>query len=132
MIKYKYKIYMLESMAEGFTAEDDKLAGLLIQMGVPRNVSKALVYMKGKAETTSVEIEKNASLRQPEVSIAMRILKEHGWIMKRDIKKEGKGRPVHGYRLSKPFNEIIKELEEEQKKRIADMQNVLGQIQNLV
>jgi predicted transcriptional regulator len=119
-------------MMDGFTAEDEKLAGLLIQMGVPRNVSKALVYMKGRQETTSVEIEKNANLRQPEVSIAMRILKEHGWIMKRDIKKEGKGRPVHGYRLAKPFNEIVKELEEEQRKKITDMQNVLGQIQNLV
>ncbi|MEM0129881.1 MAG: ArsR family transcriptional regulator [Thermoplasmatales archaeon] len=119
-------------MAEAFTPEDEKLAGLLIQMGVPRNVSKALVYMKSRQETTSVEIEKNANLRQPEVSIAMRILKEHGWIMKRDIKKEGKGRPVHGYRLAKPFNEIVKELEEEQRKKISDMQNVLGQIQELV
>ena len=119
-------------MIDGFTAEDEKLSGLLIQMGVPRNVSKALVYMKGRPETTSVEIEKNANLRQPEVSIAMRILKEHGWIMKRDIKKEGKGRPVHGYRLAKPFNEIVKELEEEQRRKISDMQNVLGQIQNLV
>jgi predicted transcriptional regulator len=123
---------MDHGMAEGFTPEDEKLAGLLIQMGVPRNVSKALVYMRNRQETTSVEIEKNANLRQPEVSIAMRILKEHGWIMKRDIKKEGKGRPVHGYRLAKPFNEIIKELEEEQRKKISDMQNVLGQIQELV
>ena len=123
---------MMIRMIEGFTAEDEKIAGLLIQMGVPRNVSKALVYMKGRQETTSVEIEKNANLRQPEVSIAMRILKEHGWIMKRDIKKEGKGRPVHGYRLAKQFNEIVKELEEEQRRKISDMQNVLGQIQNLV
>lgn len=123
---------MMNGMIDGFTAEDEKLAGLLIQMGVPRNVSKALVYMKGRLETTSVEIEKNANLRQPEVSIAMRILKEHSWIMKRDIKKEGKGRPVHGYRLAKPFNEIVKELEEEQRRKISDMQNVLGQIQNLV
>ena len=123
---------MMNRMMNGFTAEDEKLAGLLIQMGVPRNVSKALVYMKGRQETTSVEIEKNANLRQPEVSIAMRILKEHGWIMKRNIKKEGKGRPVHGYRLAKPFNEIVKELEEEQRRKISDMQNVLGQIQNLV
>ncbi len=119
-------------MPEGFTSEDDKLSTLLMQMSVPRNVAKALVYMKGRPETTSVEIEKNANLRQPEVSIAMRILKEHGWIVKRDIKKEGKGRPVHGYRLSKPFAEIIKELEEDQKKRIADMQSVLGQIQSLL
>jgi predicted transcriptional regulator len=122
----------MNSMSVGFTPEDEKLSALLIQMGVPRNVAKALVYLKGKEEVTSVEIEKNANLRQPEVSIAMRILKEHGWIMKRDIKKEGKGRPIHGYRLAKPFNEIIKELEEEQKKKIEDMQNVLGQLQNLV
>ncbi len=119
-------------MSQGFSSEDDRLSALLMQMGVPRNVAKALVYMKGKPETTSVEIEKNANLRQPEVSIAMRILKEHGWIVKRDIKKEGKGRPVHGYRLSKPFIDIIRELEEEQKKKIQDMQNVLGQIQNLI
>ncbi len=41
---------MEHGMPEGFTPEDEKLAGLLIQMGVPRNVSKALVYMRNRQE----------------------------------------------------------------------------------
>jgi predicted transcriptional regulator len=38
--------------------------------------------------------------------------------MKRDIKKEGKGRPVHAYKLSIPFDKIIEALEKEERKRM--------------
>ena len=43
--------------------------------------------------------------------------------MKRDIKKEGKGRPVHSYKLALPFDKIIETLEKEEMKRIEEIQN---------
>ena len=99
----------------------EKLAELLMQAGLKRNIAKALAYIYDKEEAISAEIESATGLRQPEVSIAMQWLREKGWVTKRDIKKEGKGRPVHGYRLAKPFKEIVIELQknlEKEKKKI--------------
>ncbi len=59
-------------------------------------------------EVNSREIERATDLRQPEVSIAMRTLRQNNWVNEREIKAEGKGRPMKIYMLSTPIEEIIK------------------------
>src|SRR2546428_1493927 len=86
---------------------DESLVDLLVKTGMSKNIAKTLVFLSKRDETTSVEIEKATGLRQPEVSIAMQELRRRRWVEKRDIKKEGKGRPVHAYRLAAPFDPII-------------------------
>lgn len=107
----------------GFTKKDETLVKLLMRTDMPKNVAKTLVFLRKKEETTSVEIEISTALRQPEVSIAMQELRRRKWVIKRDIKKEGKGRPVHSYKLALPFEKIIEILEREELKRIEEIQN---------
>jgi len=107
----------------GFTKKDETLVKLLMRTDMPKNVAKTLVFLRKKEETTSVEIEISTALRQPEVSIAMQELRRRKWVVKRDIKKEGKGRPVHSYKLALPFEKIIEIIEKEEKKRIEDIEN---------
>jgi predicted transcriptional regulator len=107
----------------GFTKKDETLVKLLMRTDMPKNVAKTLVFLRKKEETTSVEIEISTALRQPEVSIAMQELRRRKWVIKRDIKKEGKGRPVHSYKLALPFDKIIETIEKEEKKRIEDIEN---------
>ncbi len=97
---------------------DETLVDLLLETGLSKNVAKTLVFLSKREETTSVEIEKATGLRQPEVSIAMQELRRWHWVDKRDIKKEGKGRPVHAYRLSVPWGEILAALDREQQTRL--------------
>ena len=53
-----------------FTTENsNKLAKFLIESDIPRSVAFTLVYIRNKGEITSVEIERETGLRQPEVSI---------------------------------------------------------------
>ncbi len=106
----------------------EKLAKYLMISDIPRSVAYTLVYIKDKDEVTSVEIERETSLRQPEVSIAMQWLRRKGWITKRNMKKEGKGRPIHGYRLSKPFNEILDEIIQDLTKKINDINYNIDQL----
>ncbi len=117
-------------MKDGFSREDEKLSELLQRAGLPRNVARTLVFMRGRDEVKSIEIEKNTELRQPEVSIAMKYLREKGWIKKRDIKKEGKGRPIHGYRLAKPFSKIIDEIERDIRIEIAEKENLIKELKS--
>ncbi|MFP3871907.1 MAG: ArsR family transcriptional regulator [Candidatus Natronoplasma sp.] len=113
------------------TKKERKLIERLIEAGLSKNVAKTLVYVGGKDETKSREIEEATSLRQPEVSIAMQELRERGWVTKRDIKKEGKGRPVHAYSLDKPMKKIIEEIEEEQIERIEEIEENTQMIKKL-
>ncbi len=97
-------------------------------MGVARNVARALVCLAGREEATSTQLEKDAGLRQPEVSTAINELRERGWVAKRDIKRERKGRPVHSYRLAMPFEEILAIVEEMERARIARMEEGLRKL----
>jgi predicted transcriptional regulator len=106
-------------------AKDHNLIDLLIKAGLPKNVSKTLVCLTKKSETTSVEIEKATGLRQPEVSIAMQDLRNRNWVEKRDIKKEGKGRPVHAYKLSLKMDDVVNVLEKDAKTKIAEIERTI-------
>jgi len=97
---------------------DETLVDLLIETGLSRNIAKTLVFLSKRDETTSVEIEKATGLRQPEVSIAMQELRRRKWVDKRDIKKEGKGRPVHSYRLSVSWADILGQIDREEQAKI--------------
>lgn len=108
--------------------EGEKLAKFLILSDVPRSVAYTLVYIRDKGEITSVEIERETGLRQPEVSIAMQWLRRKGWINKRNMKKEGKGRPIHGYKLSKGFNEILEEIIQDLTAEIGEINSKIEQL----
>ncbi|MEM2944271.1 MAG: ArsR family transcriptional regulator [Methanomassiliicoccales archaeon] len=116
----------------GFSKEDEMLVELLTNTGMPKNVAKTLAFLRKKTETTSVEIEMSTALRQPEVSIAMQELRRRKWVTKRDIKKEGKGRPIHAYRLAVPFEKIVEMIEREEKKRIEKIEQNVNQLKQLV
>ena len=94
----------------------DEFASILIQIGLKRNVAKVLTYLAAVTEATSREIEIGSDLRQPEVSIAMREIRRLDWVMERDEKNPGKGRPYRIYRLNKSLPEIIDFLEAEKSK----------------
>lgn len=106
-----------------FSDEEETLVNLLTRTGIAKNVARTLAFLRNREETTSVEIETSTALRQPEVSIAMQELRRRKWVIKRDIKKEGKGRPVHSYKLAIPFEKIVEMIDKEERKRISDIES---------
>jgi predicted transcriptional regulator len=91
----------------------------LQSLGINRNVSKLITYLKDVEEGSSRDIEIATGMRQPEVSIAMRTLKELGWISERDVKSSGEGRPMKIYALSTTIEEIIEHFEAEKSQESA-------------
>ena len=98
-----------------FDERDEEIASLFMDLGLARSVARALVFLSQVDEAVSTDVETGANLRQPEVSVAMQALRAREWVVKRDLKKEGKGRPVHCYRLARPLAEIIEEIEREKR-----------------
>jgi predicted transcriptional regulator len=100
----------------------EEIADALMALGLGRPIARTLAYLNNGDEATSVALEKGTGLRQPEVSIVMRQLKEHNWINEREEKKTGKGRPYKIYKLKVGFNNIIAQLEKQQRKAVEEAQ----------
>jgi len=114
------------------TSKEKDIAQRLIRTGLSKNIARSLAFLLRVKETNSMDIEQATGLRQPEVSIAMQALRKMGWVTKRDIKKEGKGRPTHNYRLALPPNKIFKLIEEGENKRIAEVKDNLASLKKLM
>ncbi len=107
---------------------DEKFVDLLVKNGLKPKIARTLAYLTGKEEVKSIEIERDTGLRQPEVSIAIQYLRKRGWVKKRDIKKQGKGRPVHAYKLAHPLGKIIGEIETDRRKLINELEQNLSDL----
>ena len=79
----------------------------LVSLGMNRSVASLVTYLKDVKDGSSRDIERATGMRQPEVSIAMRTMRAMDWVAERDIKGEGKGRPLKIYALRSTINEII-------------------------
>jgi predicted transcriptional regulator len=111
--------------------KDEEIADILISLGISRNAAMTLSYLQNVNAATSVDLERVARLRQPEVSIAMKQLKERDWISEREEKKPGKGRPYRIYSLRVGFNDIIAQLEKQKTKTVNEVQGKIEKLKEL-
>ena len=87
--------------------EDYTFIETLRNLGMSRNAATTMAYLMNVDEASSQEIEISTGLRQPEVSLAIRLMHNQSWISVRSEKKPGKGRPMKIYSLVAPVDEII-------------------------
>ena len=114
------------------TEKDERLIELLSEAGLNKNIARVVVYLSKVGEAVSRDIERAANLRQPEVSIAMKELKETGWIKDREIKKKGKGRPFKSYKLTLDLKDIVTELVEKKREEMRKLEKDLNELESLV
>ena len=112
--------------------QDKKIIKIFSDLGMPHNLAKTLLYISQVDECRSAEIEHGANLRQPEVSVSIQELHRRGWIKKRDLKKKGKGRPVHLYKLTSSIDNIVDNFEQQKTKEINVIKNDLKELKNLI
>jgi predicted transcriptional regulator len=104
-------IIMKQSTIKVLDEKDLEIIEALRSVDVPRNAATLITFLANVSEANSREIEMATDLRQPEVSMAMRTLRNNNWVEEREVKTEGKGRPMKIYTLSVPIEEIIKHYE---------------------
>jgi len=123
---------MIKSQSYRFNSQDEKIIKVFSELGMSRNLAKTLMYISQVDECRSAEIEHDANLRQPEVSVAMQQLQKKGWVSRRDLKKKGKGRPVHLYKLTSPIDKIVNTFEKEKVKEIESVRKDLAELKTLI
>ena len=123
---------MRESTVKILDDKDMEFVETLRSLGVPRNVATLITFLANVEEASSREIEMGSDLRQPEVSIAMRTLRDNNWIEEKEIKREGKGRPMKVYSLRASIDEIIKHFEEEKLHESAQAMECIQRLKQLI
>jgi len=123
---------MKDSTVKVLDDSDLEFAETLRSLGVQRNVAILITYLANVDEASSRDIEMGSNLRQPEVSIAMRTLRDNNWVDEREVKRGGKGRPMKVYSLSTSINEVIKHFEEEKQQESAQTMESIQKLKELI
>ena len=132
--QYIYKergIIIKHSVVKMLDEKDLEFVEALRSLNVPRNVATMITYLANTDEVTSREIEMGTDLRQPEVSIAMRTLRQNNWVEEHDVKLDGKGRPMKVYKLSVPIEKIIKHYEDEKNNEAAKTMQAIQRLREI-
>lgn len=116
---------------EQLDEKDEEIVDILNSLGMSRNAARALRYLQNKNVAKSVDFERVARLRQPEVSLVIKELNEGDWINERKEKKPGKGRPYKIYSLKVGFNAIIDQLENKHRKSVDKVQAKIERLKEL-
>jgi predicted transcriptional regulator len=123
---------MKESTVKVLDDKDLEFAETLRSLGVQRNVAILITYLANVDEASSRDIEMGSNLRQPEVSIAMRALRENEWVSEKEVRRGGKGRPMKVYSLLTPIDDIIKHFEEEKQQESAQTMESIQKLKELI
>jgi len=116
---------------KAFSGKDEKLIHLLIDMQIPRNLARTIVFFSKHNSCICSHIQDVTDLRQPEVSMAMQHMKDRGWIRVEPIRREYKGRPVLNYKLAVPFDTIIRTIIKEEREKIKSIREKIGDLRAL-
>lgn len=114
-----------------FNTKEREIMDLMISLGVSKNVSKVTMFLSKSGEAQSKNIENAVDLRQSEVSIVIKRLRDNGWVLSKSIRKPGKGRPSQLYKLRYSLRRIIKEIETDKLREIDSIKKEIGQLKRL-
>ena len=79
--------------------QDPDLEDALQQLGAKRIEATLVASLALEGALGTREIVERTGLRQPEVSVGMQVLRSRHWVEAEAVPREGKGRPMHRYRL---------------------------------
>jgi len=100
----------------------------LVETGMKKKVAITLVYTMSKNKVTSREIEDATDLRQPEVSMATRELRDKDWMKKEKESPKGAGRPIHLYSIKLTPKEIFNEIKKKENKKITEIKKTIKEL----
>jgi predicted transcriptional regulator len=116
-----------------FDDKDEEVITRLVDLGMHNHMAMSLLYLSQINECCSADLERGLNLRQPLVSVAMKGLRERGWVEKTEIKKDsGKGRPVHIYKLTMPFTDIVDTLIKDKLSEIEDQKTNIDELRTFI
>lgn len=111
---------------------EERVVELISKLGLNKNIAKVIVFLSSVGEAPSKEIEIAADLRQPQVSLIMKELRELGWVKERELQRSGKGRPMKSYKLMVELKAIISDVIQRKREELDKLKKALAELEQLV
>jgi len=98
------------------------------EFGISKHELKCLKHLAHNNFAFSRDIELQYNMRQPEVSIALKKLREKGWVKYIVSEEKRRGRPKYIFFLAKSTDDILKEIESTMKQKLEKLKQELNSI----
>jgi predicted transcriptional regulator len=99
-----------------------ELQAALQRLGARRVEATLVATLADAGGLGTREIVDRTGLRQPEVSVGMQVLRRRGWVEAEPIPRQGKGRPMHRYRLAVATGQVRRHYEEMGRAAVEELQ----------
>ena len=119
--------------ADGISPSEpvQQLLSTMILLGVQSHTAKCLICLHLHGPSSSIALQKNCNIRQPDVSVAIAELRRLE-VVKSDLSaSNGRGRPSHIYQLTGTLEECIIPFIEEAKNNISTIVSAITTLEGL-
>jgi predicted transcriptional regulator len=138
IILYDYEIYQKSVGGSSIwnttqlpNQKDTEFMQELQSLDANRNVAHVITFLKDQGGKSSKDIEIATGLHQPQVSLALKILRKRNWITEQETKVNGSGRTLRFYALRATIEEIINYYEAEKNKESARISEAIQRLRDL-
>jgi predicted transcriptional regulator len=115
-----------------FTEREEELLNLLIDVGIPKNSAKIIVFLGKTPVATLREIELGIDERACKVSGGVKYLIDRGWMKSWKIKFEKKPYWSKKCRLIVPLEQIVSSVEMQKETEAREEMTIVKKIRRLI
>ena len=108
-----------------------QLVSTMIRLGVQSHTAKCLMCLHMHGPSSSITLQKNCNIRQPDVSVAIAELRRLEVVKSDSTASTGRGRPSHIYQLTGTLEECIIPFIEEAKNKISTIVSAITTLEGL-
>ena len=113
------------------TEPAQQLLSTMIRLGVQSHTAKCLMCLHIHGPSSSITLQKNCNIRQPDVSVAIAELRRLEVVKSDSSISSGRGRPSHIYQLTGTLEECIIPFILEAKNKISTIVSAITTLEGL-
>ena len=122
---------LLEANEISSTEPAQQLLSTMIRLGVQSHTAKCLMCLHIHGPSSSITLQKNCNIRQPDVSVAIAELRRLEVVKSDSSISSGRGRPSHIYQLTGTLEECIIPFILEAKNKISTIVSAITALEGL-
>ena len=125
--------YIMPGKSEiySFSKKEQEIINLMSVLGMNKHFSRVVVFLSRIKESTSRDIQNSIGLKQSEVSVILRSLRERGWLTTEFIQTTKRGRPTQKHKLKYHIGSIVKYIEADKMAEIRDIKKIIARLKKL-
>lgn len=120
-----------ETKGIGSSEPFQQLLSIMVHLGIQSHTAKCLICLHLHGPSSSIALQKNCNIRQPDVSVAIAELRRLEVVKSDFSTSSGRGRPSHIYQLTGTLEECIIPFIAEAKNKVSNIVSAIATLEEL-